>query len=234
MKKKALRTFVQKIVKKRLHGKSLSSDFYEKEGPSHIRAFCESMRSMAFLLLIFISTFSASFSSMAILTIALIFFLALKKGYRSWLRLLRLHNIIEAEKWEIEHHRNREQKELEIMYSAKGFSGTLLHDVVAHLMSDDNRLLQVMLEEEMGITLESYEHPAKEALYAFFGAFLASLLIFALRPFISCYITIAIVLFTSILLMNRYQKHLLFPLITWNVTIAAFLFAIIYFLHRIL
>ncbi len=35
-------------------------------------------------------------------------------------------------------------------------------------MADDNRLLRVMLEEELGLTLEAYEHPLKQA----FGALL--------------------------------------------------------------
>ncbi len=70
----------------------------------------------------------------------------------------RLHRVIEEERWEIEHHRPQEREELAEMYR-KGSEGKLLEEVLDVLMADDNRLLQVMLEEELGLTLEAYEHP---------------------------------------------------------------------------
>ena len=65
------------------------------------------------------------------------------------------------------------------MYEQKGLSGDLLDQVIEVLMADDNRLLRVMLEEELGLTLESYEHPLKQAAGAGLGvlsAFLGAVL----------------------------------------------------------
>ena len=76
-----------------------------------------------------------------------------------WARLERLHRLIQQEQWEIEHHRAQEKEELTAMYHQKGLTGKLLEQVIEVLMADDNRLLRVMLEEELGLTLETYEHP---------------------------------------------------------------------------
>lgn len=86
-----------------------------------------------------------------------------------WARLSRLNRLIEEERWEIEHHRSQEKQELREAYQAKGFEGELLDQVVDTLMADDDRLLEVMLTEELGLALESYEHPLKQASGALFG-----------------------------------------------------------------
>jgi hypothetical protein len=87
-----------------------------------------------------------------------------------WGRMERLHRLIEEERWEIQHHRAQERRELGEMYRAKGFDGKLLEEVLDVLMSDDNRLLKVMLEEELGLTLEAYEHPLRQAIGALFAS----------------------------------------------------------------
>jgi len=86
-----------------------------------------------------------------------------------WARLERLHRIAEEEKWEIEHHREQEREELFELYRAKGFDGELLSQVVDVLMGDENKLLEIMLEEELGISLEAHEHPLEQASGALFG-----------------------------------------------------------------
>ena len=45
----------------------------------------------------------------------------------------------------------------------------MLDDVIDVLMADDNRLLQLMLEEEMSIELSSLQHPLKQAFGTFIG-----------------------------------------------------------------
>ena len=109
-----------------------------------------------------------------ILLLATIGWVIWKTGRSAWLawsRLERLHRVMEQERWEITHHRKQERDELRALYSQKGFEGKLLEEVCDVLMADNERLLHVMLEEEMGFTLESYEHPLKEALGAFFRLF---------------------------------------------------------------
>lgn len=101
-------------------------------------------------------------------------------------RLERLHRLIQEERYEIEHHRPEEKEELYALYQAKGFSGKLLDEVVHTLMADDNRLLEVMLREELGLPLESMEHPLKQALGALLGGAIgiASALLFPLPFFL--------------------------------------------------
>lgn len=105
------------------------------------------------------------------------------KGGRSallgWMRLERVHRLIEEEQREIKSNRPQEKEELTELYKAKGFTGTLLDQVIDVLMADDNRLLEVMLQEELGLTLESYEHPLKQS----FGAMLGFLCAFVLLAF---------------------------------------------------
>lgn len=53
-----------------------------------------------------------------------------------------------------------EREELRAIYEAKGFSGQQLDSIIDTLCSDDDRLLRVMMEEEMGIFFEQWNHPA--------------------------------------------------------------------------
>src|SRR6185295_12766345 len=84
--------------------------------------------------------------------------------------------VLEQERWEIEHHRQQERDELKELYRAKGFEGKLLEDVLDVLMADDDRLLKVMLEEEMGLQLAQLDHPMKQGLGAAFGALVSGFL----------------------------------------------------------
>jgi len=86
-----------------------------------------------------------------------------------WSRLEKIHRLISQEKWEIEHHREQEKEELLELYQAKGFKDKQLEEVVEVLMADDNRLLQVMLEEELGLSLGSFEHPLRQCIGAGIG-----------------------------------------------------------------
>lgn len=70
--------------------------------------------------------------------------------------------------WESELRREREEirsqpeferEELRELYRAKGLSGDLLEKVVDTICSDEERLLKVMLEEELGIFFEQRNHP---------------------------------------------------------------------------
>ena len=87
-----------------------------------------------------------------------------------WARVERFHRVIEEERWEIEHHRAARKARAYRNVPGKGLTGKFLEEVIDVLMADDNRLLRVMLEEELGITLEAYEHPLKQAAGAFCGS----------------------------------------------------------------
>lgn len=94
----------------------------------------------------------------------------------SWSHLERVHRLAYEERCEIDTNREQEREELKVLYGAKGFSGELLDRVVDVLMADRERLLSVMLEEEMGLQLKLVDHPLHNAASAFLGA-LGSLLL---------------------------------------------------------
>lgn len=101
-------------------------------------------------------------------------------AFLSWSCLERVHRITEEERWEIEHNREQEKEELKMIYMAKGLSGKLLEDVVSVFMANDHRALNLMLEEELGLTLESYDHPLQQGISAALGVLIATIF------FLSC------------------------------------------------
>ncbi len=94
--------------------------------------------------------------------------------FNAWKRLDKMHRIIEEERHEITHNREQEREELVELYKLKGFKDQLLDDVINVLMADDNRLLQVMLEEELGMELGREEHPLKHGLGSFWGVLVSA------------------------------------------------------------
>lgn len=93
----------------------------------------------------------------------------------SWSHLERVHRLAYEEKCAIVAHREQEREELLVLYGDKGFSGELLDKVVNVLMADHERLLRVMLEEEMGLQLKLVDHPLHVALSSLVGALIASI-----------------------------------------------------------
>ena len=82
-----------------------------------------------------------------------------------------LNSEIEREKWEIENVPDKERKEIEDIYKAKGFSGTELGSIVNKITSDKKIWLDTMLTEELKLNLEIVGSPLKSAL-RMFGSFL--------------------------------------------------------------
>lgn len=163
------------------------------------------------------------------------------KGGRSarlgWMRLERLHRLIAEEQWEIEHHRGQEREELAEMYRAKGFSGKLLEEVVDVLMADDDRLLKVMLEEELGLTLAVYQHPLKQALGAALGALLGGAFLIIgnlLYPFYGLLGAGVLVIGIASTLSAKLENNRPLPAFIWNVAVGFLVVSAVYFLHKIL
>ncbi|MFN4173932.1 MAG: VIT1/CCC1 transporter family protein, partial [Parachlamydiaceae bacterium] len=151
----------------------------------------------------------------------------------AWVRLERLHRILAQEKWEIEHNRPQEREELRVLYGSKGFEGPLLEQVVDVLMADESRLLKVMVEEEMGITLQNVEHPLKQGFFSFLGA-IASLLAVILTLNVS-YLSLAIIfigvaVFSGIAALKA--KNSPIDSAVWSIGIAVLSIGLTYFLTR--
>lgn len=74
------------------------------------------------------------------------------------------HSEIEREHLEMRKWPDRERDEIRAIYRAKGFTGKLLDDIVAHITSDPKRWSDVMMREELGLHHEHLEVPHRSAL----------------------------------------------------------------------
>jgi VIT1/CCC1 family predicted Fe2+/Mn2+ transporter len=158
----------------------------------------------------------------------------LKVTLQGFNRLERLHYLIKEEKYEIDHHREEERQELLAIYEAKGFKGTLLEEVVATLMADDNRLLQVMLEEELGVSFEVLDHPAVSGFMAISGMLAALFMIAALSllPF-GIYVGSFVLMGTIALYESKKQKLPSFNNVIWSLSSLLFVLVMAYFINKL-
>jgi hypothetical protein len=169
------KTVVEHLKEARTRGAVASAEVHGTEMPGHLAAGADAGKETAITLLILsivlphFVTLQQTWLFLLIFSAGWISWKTARSALLGWARIERLHRVIEEERWEIEHHRQQEKEELTEMYMAKGFTGKLLEEVIEVLMADDNRLLRVMLEEELGLSLEAYEHPLKQAFGAFCG-----------------------------------------------------------------
>jgi VIT1/CCC1 family predicted Fe2+/Mn2+ transporter len=84
---------------------------------------------------------------------------------------------LERERAEIRDHLDEELEEVRALYAAKGFHEPLLSQIVDTLSADDDRLLKVMMEEELGLAMHHVPHPIVVGLWNFAGALLCGLMI---------------------------------------------------------
>jgi vacuolar iron transporter family protein len=74
------------------------------------------------------------------------------------------HSEIERERDEIQRWPEREREEIRAIYRGKGFGGELLERIVAHITADPERWSDVMMREELGMAVESFDKPLRSAL----------------------------------------------------------------------
>lgn len=226
------------VVEAQAKGLIDQAESHGTEPPSLLSSACDSLKETAFLLLLLFVSSAISGSTHEAIGYVLIFFsigLMMWKMGRSamiaWGRIERLDKVLEEERYEIQHNTEQEREELRALYNAKGFEGKLLDRVVDVLMADENRLLKVMLEEELGLRLGSCEHPLKMGLASGFGSFFASLIILPFF-FFGSPILFAVagffVLGTASLIAARYEKNDLLSSVVWNLSIAATTLAALY------
>lgn len=158
-----------------------------------------------------------------------------RSAWLGWSRLERLHRVLAQEKWEIEHHRQQERDELRVLYAAKGFEGKLLEDVLDVLMADGDRLLKVMVEEELGLSLETYEHPLMQSLGALAGSLASTLAIlcglFAYPEIGPVFATVVCIGVGSVL-TAWYATNRLIPAVVWNLGLLVLAYGSFYFLSE--
>ncbi len=235
---------LEHVIDARLKGKAASSEMHGTELPGHYSAAADAAKETALILVVLWTLLSElHFPADKIHWILIVFvsgWLIWKVGRSAilgWSRLERLHRLIEEERWEIEHHRPQEKEELRAFYEAKGFSGKLLDEAVDVLMADDNRLLQVMLQEELGLSLESYEHPLKQAAGAFVGTVGAALIMsFGLffLPIWGAGVCAAIIIALSAGTTAQLEKNRPLPSIIWNLSAALLAAGVAYFAGQLI
>ncbi len=224
------------VMEKRAEGTLSLSESHGVEMPGHLGAAADAVREMAVVLLLGWLLLGPGASALLALGLGWFAWRTGKSAWMGWARLERLHRLIEQEKYEIEHHRPQEREELVALYSAKGFEGQLLNDVVDVLMSDQDRLLKVMLEEEMGLTLQAYEHPLKQSLGAALGSLLTFLLGFGaafLWPALGMPLASGLLLAGSAAFSARHQKNRVIPAVIWILSLGALAFGVTFFVSQI-
>lgn len=228
---------ISHVAEKQAEGMISSAEIHGTEVPGHIGAFADCVRDTSVAL-----TLIALLIGMHEEHPFLLFLLgwtAWRIGRASWLgwsRLERLHRVLEQERWEIQHNKPQEREELKELYRAKGFEGKLLEDVIDVLMADGDRLLRVMVEEELGLSLKSMEHPLKQGFGAGLGCILAgSILLLATNTgSLTLLIATAIVIMgAASALLAHYARNAITPAVTWNVSLSLFAFGLAYFTHML-
>lgn len=216
------------------HVKEKKEEIHGNEIPHSLSIAYECAKEVSVILLLFLILIPSS--SVILLVAFACGLIAWKTGsaaFLGWSHLERLHRLIEQEKYEIEHHRPQEREELVALYGSKGFHGKLLDDVVDTLMADQDRLLKVMLEEEMGLTLEMNEHPLKQAFGAFLGSIVAAGILIATYAFFPkgiFFIVAAVILSIAAILRAKHESNRLISALIWTLSLAILSTGIAYFL----
>lgn len=230
------KSVVEHLKEARARGALASAEIHGTEMPGHLAAGADAAREAAYLLGVLSILMPDSFWTLFIAACGFFIWKVGRSALLGWARLERLHRLIEEERWEIEHDRKQEEDELKELYQAKGFSGQLLKDVVSTLSSDDNRLLRVMLEEEMGLTLEVYEHPLKQCVGAGIGVIFAALLcllgLFG-GPW-SMGASVGVVCACSAWIMAYLERNKAMEAVIWNLAIVGFGLGAVYLLKRLI
>ncbi|MCK4934258.1 MAG: VIT1/CCC1 transporter family protein [Simkaniaceae bacterium] len=232
------------LLAARKKGSSASSECHGTEMPGHKAAAIDAAKETAVFLLAFwmiLSHFSVGnsliFTALFAISITYFFWKMGRSALLGFSRLERLHRLIEEERWEIEHNRAQEKEELTAMYAQKGLSGKLLEDVIEVLMADDQRLLQLMLTEELGLSLESFEHPIKQSFGAGIGVLIAACGTIASLYFGNFLMGIAfgaILLILAAALRAKLEKNRLLTSCVWNFSTSFLTLGILHFILKLL
>lgn len=231
---------LQHVIEVQAEGIVSSSEIHGTEIPGYLSAACDAARETAVLLPIMILLFlfvqgppSEHLSLLLIFTCGWMLWKTGRSAWLGWFRLERLHRVLEQERYEIEHHYQQERDELRVLYAAKGFEGKLLEDVLDVLMADNERLLKVMVQEELGLSLASTEHPLKQGLGALVGvlaASVASLGCFFAWPQYGIFLGAALSIGIASAITAYITKNEAISAIIWNLGIAILSIGTVYFL----
>jgi hypothetical protein len=234
------KTVPEHLKEARKKGMQATAEIHGTEISGQKAAFADSLRDSSLLMVLIVEGSKNLPTSQSILLVLLLLggwtlWKTCRSALLGWARLERLHRLIEEERWEIQHHRPQEREELMEIYQAKGFEGELLTQVINVLMSDDNRLLEVMLTEELGLSLEAYEHPLKQASGAFLGSLTAIIIGGALYyafPSYGIYLVSLPLFLLAGLWTAQIEKIRILPSLLWNFSVFIVTLGFVHFLQR--
>ncbi len=229
------KSVVEHLKAARAKGALAAAEIHGTEMPGHLSAAADAARDSAVVLLLVWILFPAKPVLYFLLAAGLFLWKVGRSALLGWARLERLHRVIEEERWEIEHERQQEREELAALYAAKGLTGKLLDEVITVLMADDNRLLHIMLEEEMGLALEIYEHPLKQSMGAGIGVLIAAALFaggifFPGGVIVASALTMMIAAFT----VAKLERNRRIEALIWNLSVFAFTAGAVFFLKMMI
>ncbi len=231
---------IEHVAEAQAQGIIASAEIHGTEIPGHIAAACDAARETSVILILTWALLNhlslppySIFLFLCILGGSWIVWKGGRSAWLGWSRLERLHRVVAQEKWEIEHHRIQEREELKALYAAKGFEGKLLEDVLDVLMADGDRLLRVMVEEELGLSLESHEHPLKQCVGAALGSFFAAILcvlgVWVFPPYGILFMAVFSIGIAAAL-SAYHEKNKIIPAIVWNLALGALSFGFVHFM----
>lgn len=98
-----------------------------------------------------------------------------------------LDHRIATERYEVEHEPQEERAELRAIYRNKGFTGSLLHQVVDYLTANPERWHQAMVHDELGVVEDTKIYPVRQGLQVglsfVIGGLIPSIPLFFSLPF---------------------------------------------------
>lgn len=231
---------IEHVAEAQARGIIDSTEIHGTETSGKVAAATDAARDSALVLALVAQIFALMswpqqnvFILLGIVGFALLLWKAGRSAWLGWSRLERLHRVLVQEKWEIDHNRQQERDELRALYAAKGFSGKLLEDVLDVLMADGDRLLKVMVQEELGLSLAVYDHPLMQSVGATLGVLFATALALLGATFDGIWGSIAaamLVIGFSAGLAAHFADNRIVPAIVWNLGLAAMSLAALHFL----
>lgn len=231
---------IEHVAEAQARGIIDSAEIHGTETSGKVAAATDAARDSALVLALVAQIFAlmawpqqSVFLLLGIVGFALLLWKAGRSAWLGWSRLERLHRVLVQEKWEIDHNRQQERDELRALYAAKGLDGKLLEDVLDVLMADGDRLLKVMVQEELGLSLATYDHPLMQSVGAALGviAAIALALVGATLDGVWGSIGAALLMIGfSAGLAAYFADNRIVPAVVWNLGLAALALATLHFL----
>lgn len=212
-----------------VNGRVMTDEIYGKELPCYVYHFWDAMRFFSVLFTLVLAQSNMLFTLLFALGSLIIF--SGRTVVLAYTKLFRFQRLLDEEKNFLENNPEQGRQELTALYASRGFSGQLLNDIVSTLMADDKRVLNVMLQEKLGLKLYSQDHPILQGLGTFLGVTIAGLVLFFTRLYSTVFVTIGVTVILLILanaILSKKEKVDLLHNVIWNIAIFILAVMLIY------